>query len=258
MNKSYICVYDSGIGGLTTLNEILKILPNENYLYFADDKNCPYGNKTNEEIQKLAYKNMNGLFKHYNIKMLVFACNTVTSCCVKHMRRLYNFDIVGIEPAVLPAVRNSKTKEILVILTNATKNQEKYKKLVERVEGKVYSLGLSDLAKEVECSKLTKKKIDINKYVTIINDFIKDKNVDGLVLGCTHYVYYKNKFKNLLNINVYDGNAGVSKRVKELLVKKDAINSSLQAGEVKILLSSRDKTKENQYKSILERLKLVE
>jgi len=258
MENEYICVYDSGIGGLTTLSEIMRLLPNEDYIYFADDKNCPYGNKELKEIQNLAKNNIKDLLNRFKIKMLVFACNTVTSCCVRDFRALYNFDIVGIEPAVVPALKNSLSKEILVIATNATVNQEKYKKLVGKQKGNIISVGLNDFAKDIESALVFKKELNIYKYRNLIAEKIKENpRIDGLVLGCTHYVYYKKVFDKLLNLNVYDGNFGVAKRVYNLLKESNKIVYDRE-GRVEIILSSNDKMKENRYVEILKTLKMAE
>lgn len=249
MNEGYILFYDSGIGGLTTLKETINLLPNENYLYFADDKNCPYGNKEQEEISSLVYKNVKKLLNRYNIKMLVFACNTITTCCVEQFRTLYNLEIVGIEPAIMPAMSESEKKEVLCIATKATFKQNKYTKLIDKAEGKVYSIGFKNLAKDIESAFLNLGKINLNEYLFQINKIKNETQVDSLVLGCTHFSFLKEVFKEKTNLKVFDGNLGVAKRVKSLLEEKDNLKDKKE-GSLKIILSSNDKNKRQRYMEI--------
>ena len=257
MDNRYICVYDSGIGGLTTLKSILSFLPNENYIYYADDKNCPYGNKGREEVCELVEKNIEFLLSKYNIKLLVFACNTVTACCVEHFRRKFDFDIVGIEPAIKLAMENSKSKKILVLLTCATKRQQKYRKLINKIEGDVYSIGLDSLAENIENSFVKGCGLNLDSLIKKCEKVIKtDLNIDSLVLGCTHYSYIKQMLKEGLKINVYDGNVGVARRVENLLNKKEMF-CGVRHGKGDVLLSSRNKLKIKRYKEILNNIKII-
>jgi len=257
MGNGYVLFYDSGIGGLTTLNETIKLLPKERFLYFADDQNCPYGNKSKEEIEALVLENVKRLLKDYEIKMIVFACNTVTTCSVGHFRAKYDIDIIGTEPAILPAIRESKTKEILVTATLATFKQERYKNLLNKAGGRVYSLGFTDLAKEIEQSELENRPIDTVKYVKEIELILKRfKNIDGLVLGCTHYCYYKTVFEKMLNIKTYDGNNGVARRVNQLLEDRGNKSTIDFKGSVKFVLSSNNDSRKRAYIGIFNRLKM--
>lgn len=251
MDNGYILFYDSGVGGLTTLKQTMDRLPKEKFLYFADDENCPYGNKSKEEIERLVNDNLKRLLKLYNIKVVVFACNTVTTCCVKHLRAAYNLEFVGIEPAVLPAIRESKTKEVLVIATKATIAQEKYKRLIERTAGKVYSLGLEGLAQDVEREFIRGKIFDKDKYVKEIKSVLKENpKIDGMVLGCTHYSFMKEYFEKALNIKTFDGNLGVAKRIEELLKQGDK-ECEFNSGGIEIILSSGREGDKMAYKRLL-------
>ena len=252
MNNGYILFYDSGIGGLSTLSKTIKVLQKERLLDIADNKNCPYGNKSSEEIEKLVQENLSYLLKCYNIKMVVFACNTITACCVNHLRDKYNLEIVGTEPAILPALRNSESKEILCILTNATSKQEKYKKLVDGADGVIHSLAFDNLASDIESHILEKEKIDLNKYVVKIKNVLRRyPKIDGLVLGCTHYCLVSRFFKTSLNISVYDGNLGVARRAETLLIRNNKLSNIDFKGRVTFILTKNNKTTQKQYKHIL-------
>ena len=256
MNNGYICLYDSGIGGLTTLKAMLSELPNEKFLYFADDKNCPYGNKSKQEIQEIVEKNIDFIINKYKIKMLVFACNTITACCIDECRKKYDFEIVGMEPALKLAMKNSNHKRILALTTNATKEQNRFKKLVSSVGGKVYVIGLSNFADDIENTFVFNKNCNFAYVVEGCERVLrKNKNIDGLVLGCTHYVFLKDALSNRININIYDGNYGVAKRVKRLLESGDKFCDITQRN-TKFLLSSGNKYKKKRYIEILNSLKI--
>lgn len=253
MSNDYILFYDSGVGGLTTLSETIKLLPDEKYLYFADDCNCPYGNKEPEEIQAIVVYNLKKLLKTYPIKMVVFACNTITTCCVEYLRELYDILFVGTEPAIKPALEYSKTGEVLTIATKATFRQKKYERLLLKSNGKVYSFGLVKLADRIERNIVYGEEFCFGLYLSQIKRVLKAYNkIDGLVLGCTHYCYCKEEFARGLNINVYDGNNGVARRVKHLLVKKNKIN--IGGGGVEIKLSSGNQDKVKRYEKTLKNL----
>lgn len=252
-NNEYILFYDSGIGGINTLKEARKMLPKERFLYYADDKNCPYGNRSAQEIENIVKQRLKWLLKRFNIKLVVFACNTITTCCVEHLRTLYGFDIVGTEPAVLPAMRQSKNKEVLVIATKATLEQLKYKKLINKIEGKVYSYVFENLAGEIEKHKLGEREIDIDGYIGRIKVVLNEhKRIDSLVLGCTHYCYLREVFQSALNVQIFDGNDGVAKRVVSLLVSKNRMSDVDYGANVRVVLSSGDKNRIKKYEKLIE------
>ena len=243
MDKECILFYDSGVGGLTTFAETYKILPHENYIYFADDKNCPYGNKSVNEIKKTVLENLNNIFKGFKIKTLVFACNTATASCVDDIRAQCGIDVVGIEPAIMLANKVLPGKGILTIATNLTINQKRYIQLTKRAIGNVYSLGLQNLARDVEDNLLFDKPIDKEFYINKIKKILKtNKEISSLVLGCTHYSYLKDYFSKELRIPVFDGNKGVAYRISNIVKSKNK-----NGGEVNIVLSSKDQFKEKRY-----------
>ena len=110
-----ILFYDSGIGGLSTLSSTIKLLPCERYIYFADNKNVPYGNRTKQEISNLVFENISRLLSRFKIKLIVIACNTATSLAIDDLRTKINIPIIGIEPALKVAERKSKNKDRPVV-----------------------------------------------------------------------------------------------------------------------------------------------
>jgi len=257
MNNEYICVYDSGVGGLTTLKAIQNLLPKERFIYFADNKNCPYGNKSDKEILNLIKENINKLLNQHKIKMLVLACNTATSCCIDMIRSLYSFPVVGIEPAINLALKNCKNNEVLALMTKATSKQNKYKNLKNKFDGRVHSLALTHLAKNIEDYLVCNKNFCVYKYINIIKLALeKNKKIDSIVLGCTHYVYLKGEFNKTLKVKIYDGNQGVAIRVRELLLEKNKLSSCIIRKKVKFVLSFYDINILKRYKEILKTMKI--
>ena len=132
--NSPIAVVDSGMGGITVLKKLYRIMPNENYIYFGDSANSPYGTKTKEEIKNLTVNAVEALMKR-GAKSVVIACNTATSAAADTLREKYpNFPFVGLEPALKPAALSSKWPRVLVMATNLTLREEKFNKLMARFE----------------------------------------------------------------------------------------------------------------------------
>lgn len=220
--------FDSGIGGLTVLNEALKVLPNEDYIYYADILHVPYGTKPKEKVRKYIFEAVDFLSKQ-NIKALVIACNTATSIAIDDLRYKFDFPIIGMEPAVKPAIeRNSNmNKRVLVFATDLTLKEEKFKNLVNKVDNDniVDFLPLGGLVKFAE-SNIFDEEVITKYLIEELSSF--DLNLySTIVLGCTHFPIYKNIFKKILpsQICIIDGNLGTIKNLKITLENKNLLNS---------------------------------
>ena len=124
--------FDSGVGGLSVMREALKIMPNEDYIYFGDSKNAPYGTRTVDEVRKLTFDAVDFLLSK-GVKGIVIACNTATSAAVAALRMEYpELPIVGIEPALKPAVELNKEGSILIMATSMTLKEKKFNNLMEK------------------------------------------------------------------------------------------------------------------------------
>ena len=217
MDNRPIGVFDSGMGGLSVLHQAIKILPNEKYIYYADTDNVPYGTKTNNQIKEYVDSAVNFMVKK-NVKAIVIACNTATSVNINNLRKHYNISIIGIEPAVKPATKINKEKRILLIATPVTVREEKLKKLLKEVdkENKVDLIALPRLVEFAE-----KEEFDSNNVEEYLKSEFKELNLDNyseLVLGCTHFNYFKPILKKIFNnINILDGNIGIINRLKSVL-----------------------------------------
>ncbi|MBQ6147653.1 glutamate racemase [Candidatus Saccharibacteria bacterium] len=249
---SKIAVLDSGIGGTTTLREIRKLLKSENFLYFGDSKNCPYGEKTDAELLKLSRNNVERLLKE-NIKILVVACNTLTTRVLAPLRKEFpELIFVGTEPAIKPALE-SGAKKIVILSTPATarsleENQLKSLNYSKTISSSPQSTPTSPSAPleilNLPCPTLAaaiesrdNRLID-ETLATLLGDIKKETRafVESVVLGCTHYPIIKEKIKSYFpNAELVDGNAAIARRVKDILEQKNLLNQNPASGVVEYI-----------------------
>jgi glutamate racemase len=244
MNKSInpIGIFDSGIGGISLLKQAVKLLPNENYIYFGDNLNAPYGPRKEQEIQELSLSCAHFL-NSKNVKAIVIACNTATSASVKIMRERYNLPVISIEPAVKPAMENIKNGELIVLATTGTISLNRYKKLLKRLHAdkKVTNVPCMGLVEIIEKGDLNSD--EINLYIEQIFKPYLSKKVDAVVLGCTHYSFIKDNIQKYLDKNldgerqIYDGNLGTVKQLERVLIARDILNKSNKKGNVEFFSS---------------------
>lgn len=210
--------FDSGIGGLTVLHEALKVLPNEHYIYFSDGDNAPYGTRPKEEVRELVLKAVE-FIANQHIKALVVACNTATSVAIEDLRRLYDFPIIGMEPAVKPAVMSGSRKRVLVFATELTLKEEKFKNLVASVDKNqvVDYLPLQELVMFAERFEFDEAKIV--PYLQAKLSGLDLSKYGAVVLGCTHFLFFKKFMQQVLppEIQIIDGNLGTVNNLKNKL-----------------------------------------
>ncbi|MDU6827281.1 MULTISPECIES: glutamate racemase [Campylobacter] len=219
-----IGIFDSGLGGLSVLNEALKKLPNEEFLYYADRKNVPYGLKSKDEILKFSSHAVKFLIDQ-GANAIVIACNTATSAAINELRAKFDLPIIGMEPAVKKAAdlnregENLASLRTLVIATPLTARGAKLKELIERVDSEhlVDVLALPRLVEFAENENFTCD--EVKEYLH--EEFAKFKlqNYYALVLGCTHFNYFKDSLREILptGVSLIDGNEGtINKLISEL------------------------------------------
>lgn len=221
-----IGVFDSGIGGLTVLEELKKLLPNEDYLFYADSKNCPYGEKSDTELYDITSNIVDYLIDR-DCKIIVIACNTATTRCIKYLRDKYkDMTFIGTEPAIKVAC-DRDYKNILVMATPATIASERTSILVndnKKEYENIYLVPCEGLADAIETDNF-KKQEDI---VSSIYDEYKDKDIDAIVLGCTHYPHIKDLIsKYFTNAELLDGGAGVARETKRQLERMNMLGTGL-------------------------------
>lgn len=220
--------FDSGIGGLTVLYEALRMLPDEDYIYYADTKNVPYGTKSKNEVRKYVFSAIDFLVSQ-NVKAVVIACNTATSVAADDLRDKYNIPIIGIEPAVKPAVKenSNNNKRILVTATALTLKEDKFTNLINKIDSK-HKVDLLPLPMLVDFAENLVFDEDIVKayLVTQFSKFDLTK-YGTIVLGCTHFPFYKNIMAKILppDIDIIDGTLGTVNNLKRTLERRHLLES---------------------------------
>lgn len=246
MKKDYILFIDSGIGGLSTLSSAIKLI-NYNYIYFADNKNSPYGNHQKEEIITFMKDIISSVCKNYNVKIIVIACNTATASSLDELRAIFlDKIIIGTEPAVNLAVK-SGYKNIFSLTTPLTKTLLRYKKLENKAKhiSTVTYPNLASLIDDCFLMPTFQNSFEILKIAADISKLAL--NFDCIVLGCTHYVFLKPIIKQFSNKPLIDGNFGIASRMSSFVPSKNYTKKS----NIKIILSKPEKSLEKKYIKIL-------
>lgn len=249
MDNRPIGIFDSGMGGLTVLHQAMISLPKENYIYYADTDNVPYGLKTNEQIKEYVDDAVEFMVKE-KVKAIVIACNTATSIDIESLRKRYTLPIVGIEPAVKPAIRINKEKRIMLIATPVTVRERKLKKLLEEVdkEGKVDLVPLPGLVKFAESEQFDT--IEVEDYLKEEFKKFNLHNYSEIVLGCTHFNYFKPVIRKVFpeHIRILDGSKGTVNRLSNLLRENNILGEN--EGNVKYYFSKRRVTEKEDLNKI--------
>ena len=238
--NDYIAVFDSGVGGISVLRHLRRVLPGERFLYFGDSANAPYGSRTTEEVRALTLAAAEKLMKEYPLKALVIACNTATAAAVKQVRAAYpNLIVIGIEPALKVAADHFPGGRVGVMATEVTLREEKFDTLLHRFDenctiAKIPAPGLVQL---VEAGKVDAPETE-ELLRLILAPYIG--KLDALVLGCTHYPFAAKAISRVLGgeVVLLEGGDGTARETKRRLEKAGLLEEG--AGEVVILNSSGD------------------
>lgn len=238
-----IGVFDSGLGGISVLKELVTLMPKENYIYYGDSLHAPYGIKKKEEIIKRCIE-ICDYFISKDVKAIVIACNTATSAAVNTLRDTYkDIPIIGMEPALKVAADNKENNNIVVMATMLTLNEEKFNNLMKNYNDKnnIIKMPCPELVNIVENDMLDETDLINNQ----VEEYFKDINLetlDSIVLGCTHFVFYKEYLSKLLNKKtcIIDGNNGTARHLKELLDYSSSLNESDEEGTIIFLNSYND------------------
>lgn len=217
-----IGIFDSGIGGITLLHQAVMLMPHENFIFYADTDHVPYGTKTREQVISYVDAVIRFMAEH-DCKAVVIACNTATAVAAELMRSRYAaLPIIGIEPAVKPAVAESEGKRVLVVATPLTVHEKKLKKLVERVDGE-HLVDMLELPGLVEFAERGEFESDrVTAYLTKRLSACALDKYGELVLGCTHFNYFKDTFRELLpsQIHMIDGSLGTVRQLMRVLDRR--------------------------------------
>ena len=228
-----IGVFDSGVGGLSILKGINNLLPNEDLLYVGDIKYSPYGDKSIDFIEQRAVDICEFLIAK-GVKAIIVACNTATVSVVQRLRTLYTLPIIGVEPAVKPAAISSRSGQVGVLSTERTLTSTNFKALIAK-HGKQVNFTVVACHGLVE--QIERLQLESDKTRDLLDHYLQPllgKNIDVLVLGCTHYPFIKPLLKQMLpaNIIILDTAEPVAKEVKRRLMTAGVLNNQQQPGQV--------------------------
>jgi glutamate racemase len=234
--------FDSGVGGLSVMKEAISIMPNENFIYFGDSQNAPYGTKKLSEVKKLTLNAVDFLVNR-NVKAVVVACNTATSAAIDDIRDRYkHIAIIGIEPALKPAVKLNRKGNIIIMATPMTLKEKKFALLMDKYksESNLVSLPCAGLVEFIEQGILDGEKLE--NYLKEKFKSNLEEDIAAIVLGCTHYPFIKRTLSNVIgdDIPLIDGGIGTSNELKRKLMEKDLLNNSKENGIIEIYNSIND------------------
>lgn len=255
MEKKYnpIAVLDSGVGGISVLKELVKTLPEENFIFFGDEKNAPYGTKKKEEVKKIVFENADFLFNKKHAKALVIACNTATGAAVAPLREKYpEIPIIGIEPEIKTAALQKENPKVLVMATPLTLKQEKFL----RLEGKYNDIadftllpcpGLMELIEEGHTGDET-----LSEYLKNLFSSLEKSDFDAIVLGCTHYPHAAKAIAEFFpETQIYDGCRGTAMQTARRLGEEKLLKTDGKKGEIEFITTSKNEKFEPLCKKLL-------
>lgn len=218
MQNHPIGIFDSGVGGLSILESVKKLLPNESFVYLADQKNNPYGGRSAEEIQELASKDVKFLLDK-KVKLIIIACNTVSVNAIEYLRSKFDIPIIAVVPVVKTIAQKSKSKKAAVFSTPATAKSKYLKDLIKKFAGgiEIYSVGTSKLEHLVEDGIVDGPKV--RKAIEKVLLPLIEKQVDAIALGCTHYPFLTKEIKKVVGLKaeIYDSGGAIARRTEYVL-----------------------------------------
>ena len=238
-----IAVFDSGHGGISVLRELVQLLPQEDFLYYGDSANAPYGTRPAAEVQKLICAAAEHLFQQ-GCKALVVACNTATSAAIHLLRQAHpDLPIIGIEPAVKPAALDVGSSSVIVMATPLTIREDKYQKLAAAFchEANVISLPCPGLAEMVEGGLFDGPVLD--GYLQDLFLPFRYCSVDYIVLGCTHYPFVRRAIARNFGqpVAIIDGSEGTARQLRRQLDAQGLLSQRQRPGTVTFQNSRPDK-----------------
>ncbi|WP_156202821.1 glutamate racemase [Candidatus Syntrophocurvum alkaliphilum] len=225
-NTRPIGIFDSGVGGLTVVKALIEKLPNENFVYFGDTANVPYGNKTKEQLMMYA-ENIINFFITKEVKAIIVACGTHSSVTLPELKQEYDIPILGVvKPGSKAAVKTTKNNRIGILATQATVNSKAYTHNIKEINShsNVLEIACKSFVPLVEKGKLRDNETyeAVKKYL----DPLVNKNIDTIVLGCTHYPFLEPAIKDYINDNIklVDPADETINELIELFTAKDLLN----------------------------------
>lgn len=230
MPKRPIGVFDSGLGGASVLREALRLLPEETFLYYGDNRNAPYGDKSEDEITALTFRSAR-ILRDQDVKVILIACNTATASCINRIRAELDVPVISIEPAIKPACETPGAGKILMAATLATTRLARYRALQARMPdpSRIVNVPCPGLVERIEAGHTADDAFDdlFAQYFAAFHG----EQIDAIVLGCTHYVFIKEAFARYAaahfhgEARIFDGNHATARQLKHVLEEKGLLRT---------------------------------
>lgn len=248
-----IGVFDSGLGGVNVLAELIRLMPEECYIYFGDTANNPYGTKPIEDVKQLTWDGVRWLIEQ-DVKAIVIACNTATSALINELRSRLTIPVFGIEPAIKPALLSPEQHRILLMATPLTIAEKKFRQLLAQMPHReaivpIPCPGLAELIED-HPGELTEEKIrELFRGMDL-------SNVTGVVLGCTHYPLIQHQIETVIGhtVTFYDGAEGLARHVRQVLEEQQKLSEKKRdKPEIRFFFTDAFFIKRKQAEGILQR-----
>lgn len=229
-----VIVFDSGLGGISVLQELIHLMPEENYIYFGDSQNAPYGPKTSEQVCDLTLSGIRTLMAK-PAKAMVIACNTATSAAINILRETYpEMPVIGIEPAIKPATMETIRGRILIMATEMTLREEKFNRLLDKYRGEteIITLAAPGIVELVERGVTQGPELDA--YLERLLAPYRKRRLDAIVLGCTHFPFVSDSISAILGYApaIHDGSLGTARETERQLTSSGLRNPGPAAGKI--------------------------
>lgn len=239
MTEKPVGVLDSGVGGISILKALVEFMPYENFMYFGDSANAPYGEKSREEIRRLTMDNV-ALLLERGCKAIVVACNTATAAAIVQLREKYpHIPMIGLEPALKPAVLHREHSRIIVMATPFTLKEQKFQNLknLYKDQAEIISLPCPEIVRFVERQEIYSP--ELLHYLRQQFEPYRNQKIDAIVLGCTHFPFVRKAIQEVAGRDVilYDSAMGVGKQVRRQLESHGLLNTQKERGQVTIINS---------------------
>lgn len=241
MDERPVGFFDSGLGGISVLKSALQRLPNENYIYYGDNRNAPYGDRTEADITWLTLDCVHTLL-HAGAKAIVIACNTATATCIRTIREELDVPVVSVEPAIKPACMAPGNGKVLMMATCATTRLARYLALQSRMPdpARVINVPCPGLVERIESGAFGDDAFDdlLDRYLSPY----WGAEIDGIVLGCTHYIFIRGAIARYARLHfsgparLYDGNDATALQLAHVLDEQGLFNKS-GSGRIEFLTS---------------------
>lgn len=252
MKNNPIGVFDSGLGGLTVLKEIMKVLPNENIVYFGDTARVPYGPRSKETVTKYTCQSINFLLSK-NIKAIVIACNTATARSLEYAKQHYNVPIIGvIEAGARTAVNVTKSKKVGVIGTEGTINSRAYELEIGKIDSNINIIGKAcPLFVPIVEENWADTDIALMSAQRYLEE-LKNEDIDSLVLGCTHYPLLMNTISKVMGSDVKLVNPAreTAMDLKNVLQEKNLLREENEIPTYEYYVSDNQTDNQDKFKQI--------